>query len=373
MASFRCPPELLLRNASRSAESASTASHGAIKRAAVVMEIGKPLEVQDLPVKALNPGQVRLSVKYAAMNFADILQSQGKYQSPQKPPYVPGSEFAGVVTEVATGVDGFRVGDHVTGILPEGTFQEEAVTTPQVLGVVPKSLDLKMAAGFLISYGTAYLAFTKGVPLREGDTVLVTAAAGSTGLAAVDLAANVFGCKVIAACGSEEKCRVAQEKGAFATINYGKESLKQRMKEITAGKGANAIFECVGGNLFRECLSRLTMMKYLKQLAKLIHFSIAFSGTLLPIGFTSGDIPTIPANLILVKNIRVVGVFWGSHAQRDPESFQASVQGVSKLLFEGKIQPRIGDVFPLDKVNDAVQFILSRKSTGKVLIDVQSK
>ncbi|ELU09692.1 hypothetical protein CAPTEDRAFT_179103 [Capitella teleta] len=320
------------------------------------MEIGKPLEVQDLPVKALNPGQVRLSVKYAAMNFADILQSQGKYQSPQKPPYVPGCEFAGVVTEVATGVDGFRVGDHVTGILPEGTFQEEAVTTPQVLGVVPKSLDLKMAAGFLISYGTAYLAFTKGVPLREGDTVLVTAAAGSTGLAAVDLAANVFGCKVIAACGSEEKCRVAQEKGAFATINYGKESLKQRMKEITAGKGANAIFECVGGNLFRECLS-----------------SIAFSGTLLPIGFTSGDIPTIPANLILVKNIRVVGVFWGSHAQRDPESFQASVQGVSKLLFEGKIQPRIGDVFPLDKVNDAVQFILSRKSTGKVLIDVQSK
>lgn len=360
-----CPPEVLLRFAIRG-KAFLRSPHIRPKRtvhyraqstyrAAVCQELGKPLVVTRRPSEELKSGQVRIKVHAAGINFGDLLMVQGLYQEKPPLPFVAGSELAGEVLDVSDDVSTFKKGDRVAGItFTLGGFAEEAICNDFELWHVPKSLDLVTAASIPCSYGTAWLGLTRRAKLKEGETLLVTAAAGAVGLAAVDLASHVLGAKVIGAAGGPEKCQLVEKKGAFASIDYKSESIRTKAKELTRGEGVNVIFESVGGDTFKECLR-----------------CIAWEGRIMVIGFAGGDVPKIPANILLVKNISAVGLYWGMHAMQDIAAYKKSVEDVFALYEQGKITPHIGNVWTLDEVNEAFQSIQARKSTGKVVVKMQ--
>ncbi|XP_013398462.1 quinone oxidoreductase-like protein 2 [Lingula anatina] len=327
-------------------------------KAAVCEELGKPLVVKDVASQEeLKRGEVCVEVHNAGVNFADILMCSGQYQVRPDLPFIPGVEISGLVMKVGEGVHSFRPGDRVmglTGVLGgKGGFGQMCVTHKKLLWHIPEVLHYRPASGLLASYGTAMMALQRRARVVAGETVLVLAAAGATGLAAVDIAANVFKTNVIAACGSSEKCALAKAKGAHHLINYSEESLKERVLDITSGRGANVIFDPVGGEFFKDALK-----------------SIAVEGRLVVIGFASGDIPKIPANVLLLKSCSVMGLYWGSFIQHNPGAFTDSVDKVVESVDRGKIRPHVSKMFPLNKVNEAFDYIKSRKSTGKVILDV---
>lgn len=360
-----CPPEVLLRFALRGNAILQKRSISKLKlhptvyyqaqrtyRAAQCQELGKPLVVTHLPSSDLEAGQVRIKVCAAGINFGDLLMMNGTYQEKPPMPFVPGSEMAGEVVDVGEDVTNFRKGDRVAGLVHTlGGFAEEAVCNEYELWHIPKTVDYVTAASLPCSYGTAWLGLTRRAKVQEGETVLVTAAAGAVGLAAVDLASHVLGAQVIGAAGGPEKCRLVEEHGAFASVDYKTESIRDKTKELTGGDGANVIFETVGGDTFKQCLR-----------------SIAWEGRIMVIGFAGGEIPKIPANILLVKNISVLGFYWGQHAIKDNSAYRKSVEDVFKLCEEGKISPHVGKVWPLNQVNEAFMFIKDRKSTGKVVV-----
>lgn len=346
------PPERILRPLLRGIMKTGTRTY----RAAVCQSLKKPLVIQDLPIaKELKNGQVRVEVKYCGINFADLLMSMGMYQEKPPLPAVFGAEFSGKVVEVGDDVKNIAEGDHVLGVsVAGGGFAEECVINSQFLWKVPKSLDLHNVAALAVSYGTAFVSLTRRANVQEGETVLVTAAAGGVGMAAVDIASNVLKAKVIGAAGGEAKTKLVLEQGAFSVIDYKTESIKEKVKELTNGKGVDVVVESVGGDTMIDCLK-----------------SLAWEGKLVVVGFASGDIPKIPANLLLVKNCSAVGVYWGGHFRKKPEVLRDSINQVLTLAEEGKIHPHISKVFPLAQINQAFKFILDRQSTGKVLIDMQ--
>ncbi|XP_071817833.1 quinone oxidoreductase-like protein 2 homolog isoform X2 [Apostichopus japonicus] len=360
-----CPPEVLLRFALRGKfvlrtrpitqlKPTSTVHYQAQRtyRAAQCQELGKPLVLARLPSQELQSGQVRIKVCAAGVNFGDLLMIQGAYQEKPPLPFVAGSELAGEVLDIGDDVTNFRKGDRVVGLTFNlGAFAEEAVCNQYELWHIPKSIDYVTAASLPCSYGTAWLGLTRRAKVREGETVLVTAAAGAVGLAAVDLASHVLGAKVIGAAGGPEKCQLLEKRGAFATIDYKTESIRDKTKEVTDGEGANVIFESVGGDTFKQCLR-----------------SIAWEGRIMVIGFAGGEVPKIPANILLVKNVSAIGFYWGQHALKDNAAYRKSVEDVFKLCDQGKISPHIGKVWTLDQVNEAFLSVKDRKSTGKVVV-----
>lgn len=356
---FSCPPERLLREAARNVvqhqnvrlNSTAVGSYLASECA----ELEKPLQIKSVPSQSPGEGEIRVGIHHAGINFADILVCQGKYQNKPALPFTPGNEIAGEVLEVGEGVNHLKVGDRVFAMCPDnGGFAQEVVTPAQIVGKLPPTVSYEKAASFLCNYGTAWLGLTRQANIKPGQTVLVTAAAGGVGLAAVDLAKNVFGCTVIGACGGPEKCELVKQRGAIECIDYNKESIRERMKEITDGNGADIIFEVCGGKIFDESLR-----------------SIAIEGTMLVIGFASGPIPKIPANYLLLKSCKVVGVFWGSYSFRNPPVFLNSMETVAGYLGEGKINPHVSKIFPLSQINESFQYVLDRKSTGKVVISMR--
>jgi len=323
-------------------------------RASVCTEFGKPLMIQNMErQEELSSGEVRVQVSATGINFGDLLMIVGKYQVKVPPPFTPGSEFAGTILEVADDVEGFKPGMRVAGSVTVGAFSEEVVGNAQMMWEIPEMMTFEEAASFVISYGTAYMGLKRRANVHEGETVLVTASAGATGLAAVDLASNVFNCKVIGACGSDEKCEFVKSKGAHHAINYRNEEIKSSVMNYSE-HGADVVFEAVGGKVFKDSLR-----------------SIAWEGRLLVVGFASGEIPQIPANHLLVKNASAVGLYWGAYSMRDREAFNWSIEECMKLYKEGKIKPHYSASFPLKKVNDAFKFIQQRKSTGKVVITMR--
>ncbi|KAK2571543.1 Quinone oxidoreductase-like protein 2-like protein, partial [Acropora cervicornis] len=340
MAAFRTVPERLLRPFGRSVHAKnvyflspfSEAFKPRMYRAAMCKELGKPLVVEDVPAtEKLEASQVRIAIHSCGINFADILMCLGKYQEKPPLPFIPGSEIAGEVTETGQEVKGLSKGDRVFGFTPLGGFAEECIADQSGLWKIPSSLKFQQAAALAVS-----------------QTVLVTAAAGALGLATVDLAANALGAKVIGAA-SKEKLDVIKEMGASATIDYKNENIRDKVKEITAGKGANVIMESVGGEVFKECLR-----------------SIAWGGVILPVGFMSGEIPQIPGNVLLVKNVSAAGLFWGSHKKYNPKLLKESVDKPLELIEQGKLKgPHISGEFQLNQANEAFQFVMQRKSTGK--------
>lgn len=330
-------------------------------KAAICTELGKKLSVQNWPTaQNLTDKKIRIAVSAAGVNFADILMCQGGYQVRPEVPFVPGFEAAGEVIEVGAGVVDFKPGDKVVALQTQmtgGAFAEEFVVQEKQLYRLPESVNFVDAAALPVSYGTALVALESRAAVKRGETVLITAAAGSVGLAAVELATKVFGAKVIAATGSDLKRDLCRHYGAHHTINYQKENLRNALTEITNGKGVDVVIDAVGGNLVEQCVK-----------------SMAWEGRIVILGFASGQIPSIPTNLLLLRNCSAIGLYWGAYAaQISPHhvsTFRSSIDRVIQLCALGTLKPHVIDTFNLEQINDAFRHIRERKSTGKVVLSI---
>ncbi|XP_060088467.1 quinone oxidoreductase-like protein 2 [Heteronotia binoei] len=322
-------------------------------RAALCTELTKPLVIRDVPSSSLQPHEVRVRVRCCGVNFADILACQGLYQEKHSLPFTPGMEFSGDVIECGVDVSSVKEGDRVIGVANTKALAEEYVADQKLLWTIPQGVPYEEAATLPVSYGTAILALEHRACTRAGETVLVTAAAGATGLATVDVASNVLKAKVIAAAGNDTKCKLALQKGAVHSVNYSQTVLREEVKKLTADKGVDVAIETIGGDIFKEALH-----------------SLAWEGRIVVVGFAGGMIPSIPANLLLLKNISALGLYWGRYRNQDFPVFSSALSSALQYCQEKRIHPHIGAVFKLEEVNEAFAHVTQRKSTGKVIISV---
>lgn len=297
--------------------------------------------------------EIIVDVHAAGVNFPDTLIIEGKYQFKPPFPFSPGGEAAGVVASVGTDVKHLKAGDRVMTLTGWGAFAEQVAVPGFTAMRIPDGMDFTKAAAFSMTYGTSMHALKQRANLQPGETLLVLGASGGVGLAAVEIA-KAMGAKVIAAASSAEKLQVAKDAGADELINYSEESLKERLKEITGGKGVDVIYDPVGGKLFEEAFR-----------------SIAWNGRMLVVGFASGEIPSLPANLPLLKGAALVGVFWGTFARNQPQDNLANFQQLFNWFAEGKLKPLVSQTFPLEEAADAINHLGQRKAVGKVVVKVR--
>ncbi|MGB1253435.1 MAG: NADPH:quinone oxidoreductase family protein [Candidatus Promineifilaceae bacterium] len=323
-------------------------------KAVVINDWCQPEDVKigELPQPVLGAGQVRIRVRASSVNFADILMVQGKYQEKPPFPFSPGGEAAGDVLEVAEGVTHVKVGDRVAALCGHGGHAEQVVADAASVSLIPDGMDYVTAASFTITYGTSHIGLAHRGRLMAGETLLVHGAAGGVGLTAVEIG-KLMGATVIATAGSDEKLALTRQYGADYTINYREQDFRSIVKEITNGKGADVIYDPVGGKVFDESLR-----------------CIAWEGRILVVGFASGRIPKAPANYLLVKNCSVVGLYWGAYARKDPKVWLDSMQQLYQWYGEGKLKPHISATLPLERAVDAMQLLIGRKSTGKVVLEI---
>jgi NADPH2:quinone reductase len=321
-------------------------------RAVLCKEWGGPekLVVEEVPAPPTRAGAVRVAVRAAGLNFADLLLIAGQYQEKPSFPFTPGAEAAGVVTEVGAGVNNIKVGDRVIVLAGLGAFAEEIVVDAARVMPMPAKMDFAAAAGFPIAYGTSHGALDWRARLQPGEWLLVYGAAGGVGLTAVEIG-KAMGARVIACASGVEKLAVAKEHGADLLIDYSREDIRERVKEITSGRGANVVYDPVGGDAFDAALR-----------------SIAWEGRIVIIGFASGRIPQIPANIALVKNLSIIGFYWGSYQSRKPELLQQSFAHLFRWFEEGKLKPHVSQRFDLKDVTNALELMHQRRSTGKVVL-----
>ena len=310
------------------------------------------LVVEDVPSPTPGPGEVVLSVKAASVNFPDVLIIQNKYQFKPPLPFSPGSEMAGVVKSVGDSVTGFKPGDTVMAITTYGAFAEEVKTEARRLLPIPTGMEFATAAAFGLTYATSEHALCDRGALQAGETLLVLGAAGGVGLAAIEIG-KILGARVIACASSDDKLAVCRAHGADDTINYATEDLRERIKAITGGKGADVVYDPVGGPYTEPALR-----------------SIAWRGRLLVVGFAAGEIPKIPLNLTLLKGCSIVGVFWGEFTKREPESFAAAMAKLGRWYGEGRLKPHISATLPLERAAEALTLMAERKVKGKVVLTV---
>lgn len=304
----------------------------------------------EMPRPTLGPKQVRIAVKAAGLNFADTLIVQGRYQVKPALPFIPGLEAAGTVTEVGPEAHGVKVGDRVMAALGIGAFAEEVVCGDCCVYPIPPGMDFVNAAGFPIVYGTAQAALSRRTDLRSGETLLVLGAAGGVGVAAIEVG-KAIGATVIAAARGADKLEVARRHGADHVIDYASEDLRERIKAITGGRGIDVIFDPVGGDISDAAFR-----------------SLRWEGRIVIVGFAAGRIQQIPANLLLVKNISAVGLFWGEYRHRDPELVREWFDTLSQWYVAGKIKPHVSHVLPAEKAGEAMEMLIQRKSTGKIVL-----
>lgn len=296
-------------------------------------------------------GEVVIKVKAAAVNFPDLLQTRGEYQHKPPLPFIPGMELAGEVVELGEGVDRFKVGDAVVGGARLGGFSDYAVTPAMALRPKPAGLSFAQAAGYSTAYLTAYVSLVRRAQAEPGEWVLVHGASGGVGLACVDLA-KVMGLKVIAASASDAKLKVIEsEYDVDATVNVSN-GFREKVKEITGGKGADIIYDPVGGDVFDESVR-----------------CIAFNGRLLSIGFTSGRIPTISVNMPLIKGFSVMGVRAGEYGRQFPEKGRENSAAIWALANEGKVKPRVFKEYALDDWRAAFDSLANRQVIGKTIVN----
>ncbi len=321
-------------------------------RAVVCKQFGPPesLVVEDVPTPEIGDHQVLLAVKACGVNFPDLLIIENKYQFKPPLPFSPGGEVSGIVEKVGAKVTGLKPGDRVLGAPGFGGFAEEIAIDARNVVPIPDAMPFDAAAAFLFTYGTSHYALKDRAALKPGETLLVLGAAGGVGLAAVELG-KAMGAKVIAAASSAEKIQVCREHGADEGIDYSQEDLKERIKVLTAGQGANVIYDPVGGD-FSEAAFR----------------GIAWEGRFLVIGFAAGPISKIPLNLVLLKGAQIVGVFWGSFTMREPERHQANIREIMRWYTEGKLKPRISATYPFERVAEALGDLAARRVKGKVVL-----
>uniref|UniRef100_A0ABK0LX42 Crystallin zeta like 2 n=1 Tax=Rattus norvegicus TaxID=10116 RepID=A0ABK0LX42_RAT len=323
-------------------------------RAAVCTELKQPLTIQEVAPRPIGPQEVRVDVHFCGINFADNLVCRGQYQEKPPLPFTPGMEFSGVVLEAGADVSTVKKGDRVIGVSNFHSMAEQCITDQKTLWRIPENVSLQDAAVLPVSYGTAILAVDHRARIQPGETVLVTAAAGATGLAVIDVATNVFCAKVIAAAGSDEKCKLAMQRGAQSGVNYSQGSLKDAVKKLVGSSGVNVAIDMVGGDVFLDSLR-----------------SLAWEGRIVVLGFAGGNIASVPSNLLLLKNISAMGLYWGRYQHQDFAVFSKSMSTALQYCQQGLIHPHTGAVFKLEKVNDAFLHVMQRKSTGKVLLSLK--
>ncbi len=311
--------------------------------------------IEDLVIEEWDdptPGdnEILIDIRSAGLNFADILNVAGKYQVRTPIPFVPGNEAAGIVSAIGREVTRFQVGDRVIGALRGGAFAEKTLAAEHMAIRLPETLSFEQGAAYSVAYGTSYHALKQGADLQAGETVLVLGAAGGVGYAAVELA-KAMGASVIAAASSAEKLAFAQEGGADHVIDYSKDSLKDAVKELTGGKGVDVIYDPVGGDLAEQALR-----------------STAWHGRYLVIGFASGNIPRLPANLLLLKEASLIGVWYGPWAERHNAELLQNAAELDAMATTGKITPRFCEAFDLDDFESAFRLITERRVLGKVVL-----
>ncbi|SFI18894.1 NADPH2:quinone reductase [Pseudomonas guineae] len=311
------------------------------------------LVLEEIASPEAKKNEVLLEVHAAGVNFPDTLIIEGKYQFKPPFPFSPGGEASGVVKAVGEKVSHLKVGDRVMALTGWGSFAEEVAVPGYNVMPVPASMDFASAAAFGMTYGTSMHALKQRANLQQGETLLVLGASGGVGLAAVEIG-KAMGAKVIAAASSPEKLEVAKAAGADELINYSESNLKEEVKRLTGGQGADVIYDPVGGDLFDAAIR-----------------SIAWNGRLLVVGFASGRIPELPVNLTLLKGAAVVGVFWGAFAQRQPQDNAANFQQLFAWHAEGKLKPLVSQTFPLTQAADAINMLGQRKAVGKVVVKVR--
>lgn len=321
-------------------------------KAIVCKTFGPPdlLAYEEVKSPPLGKGDVRIAVKAAGINFPDTLIIQGKYQLKANPPFTPGGEVAGTVLEVGEKVKHLRAGDSVAAIVPTGGYAEEVVASGDQVLALPKGMDLVDASAFPFVYGTTLHALKQRANLKAGETLLVLGAAGGVGLAAVQLG-KLMGARVIAAASSDEKLALCKAQGADEVVNYATGSLKESVKTLTKGQGADVIYDPVGGDLAQDCFS-----------------AINWNGRYLVIGFASGKIPEVALNRLLLKGASAVGVFWGAFVAREPKANWENFQQLFGWYSEGKLKPHISKRYPLAQAAQALNDMQSRKVTGKIVL-----
>lgn len=305
---------------------------------------------KESPTPEPAPGEVRVAIRAASLNFPDLLIVQNKYQMKPPLPFVPGSEYAGVVDAVGTGVTHLKVGDAVAAITGTGGFATHACVNAALVMPLPEGFALDDAAAFVMTYATTHHALLDRAALKAGETVLVLGAAGGVGTAAIQIA-KAHGARVIAAASSDAKCELCIQLGADAAINYSSANLRDEIKRLTEGKGPDVVYDPVGGDL-----------------AEPVFRSIAWRGRYLVVGFAQGGIPALPLNLALLKGASVVGVFWGEFARREPQANARGLAELAQWYAQGRIKPVIDQRLPMNELPRAFARMGSRQVRGKLVM-----
>ncbi len=308
------------------------------------------LSWQELPTPAPAKGEVLIEIKAASLNFPDILIVQNKYQMKPPLPFVPGSEYAGVVAALGEGVNHLKVGQNVACLSGTGGFATHVVAPAERCMPLPPGFPFVDAAAFIMIYATSHHALVDRAQLKAGETVLVLGAAGGVGTAAIQIARQM-GAKVIAAASTDEKCALCKSIGADETINYQTDNLRDRLKALTDGRGPDVIYDPVGGDLAEPAFR-----------------SIAWRGRYLVVGFASGPIPALPFNLALLKGASIVGVFWGDYSRREPKANAAMMAELAQWYGQGKIKPVIDGTMPMADLKAAYAHMGSRGVKGKLVM-----
>ncbi len=324
-------------------------------KAMLCTEYGPPekLALTDVPSEDPGKGQIKIGVKAAGVNFPDVLIIKGEYQFKPTPPFAPGAEVSGNVLAVGEGVTDFQPGDRVIGMTGWNGFAEEVIVDATRCLKMPTSMSYETGAAFSMTYGTSYHALVQRGRLAKGETLLVLGATGGVGTAAIEIG-RLLGAKIIAAGGDDTKLDVVKrEYGVEHVVNYRTGSLKDQVKTLTNGQGADVIYDAVGGDLFEQSLR-----------------SINWDGRLLVVGFASGTIPQAKANLVLLKGCAIVGVFWGAFTAREPAVNRQNFAQLFRWHDEGKLKPHISHRFPLARAADALAAIVNRQVVGKAILTI---
>jgi NADPH2:quinone reductase len=318
------------------------------------------LEIADLPAPAMRPGAVRIRVNYASVSFGTGLAVAGKHQKKTPLPFVPGNEISGMVVEVASDVDRIKTGDRVVARLPGGGYADEVVALEQTVYVLPDGIDSRDATSLPLSYGTAFSGLFWQGELQPGESLLVHGAAGALGLAAVQIG-RVAGAHVIATASTEAKRALVKAHGAHEVMPP--DGFRDAVRALTGGRGADVVFDPIGGSVFDESLR-----------------AVRPQGRIVIVGFASGTIPQIPANILLVKNIKVLGHYYGlflgdgatDESRRHAPRVQAMMDTMFGWVARGQLVPVVSEVFPFTDYVAAMESIVSRRSAGKVLLEISA-
>ncbi|GIU92336.1 MAG: NADPH:quinone oxidoreductase [Acidimicrobiia bacterium] len=304
----------------------------------------------DAPDPSPGPGEVVIDVRAAGVNFADLLMTQGLYQVRPPLPFSPGFEVCGTVTEIGVEVDGLRLGDRVVAFTGWGGYAERVKAQAGSVFPAPPGLSDTEAATFLVAYGTAYHALVDRAALRPSEVLVVLGASGGVGTAAVQLG-RILDATVVAAVSSEEKAEFAHRMGASTVIRYDREDLKEAIRRVTDGRGADVVFDPVGGATTEQAFRAL-----------------AWEGRLLVVGFAAGEIPGVPANLPLLKSASLVGVFWGAFAERRPDRVARQLELLASWVDQHGLRPPVTEVFPLSEAPQALRLVAERRVLGRLAL-----